>query len=63
MLEIRSMEKTLALIKPDAVKAGKTREILQWIEREGFAILAQRKMLVRAFHKGQDAVGDRYAVA
>lgn len=40
------MSKTLALIKPDAVKAGNAEEIKQLIELHGFNIVAQQKMQV-----------------
>lgn len=36
------MERTLAIIKPDAVAAGRVGDILQRIEAEGFAIRAMR---------------------
>jgi nucleoside-diphosphate kinase len=38
------MEKTLAIIKPDAVKAGHTGNMINRIEQEGFAILGLKKM-------------------
>ncbi len=38
------MEQTLALIKPDAVKAGRAEEIKQLIELHGFTIMAQQKL-------------------
>ncbi len=38
------MEKTFAIIKPDAVKAGYTGKIIDRIESEGFNILGMRKM-------------------
>jgi nucleoside-diphosphate kinase len=37
------MSKTFAIIKPDAVAAGRTGEILSLIERNGFRILAMRR--------------------
>lgn len=40
------MERTLALIKPDAVRAGKAEEIKQLIELHGFTIIAQQKIQV-----------------
>ncbi|GFR52672.1 hypothetical protein Agub_g15296, partial [Astrephomene gubernaculifera] len=56
------LEKTLALIKPDAVRAGKASEIMQLIELNGFTIIAKQKMqLTRARaeefygeHKGKE---------
>ncbi len=36
------IERTLAIIKPDAVAAGHAGEILTTIEREGFRVLAMR---------------------
>ncbi|KAJ9514602.1 hypothetical protein QJQ45_016351 [Haematococcus lacustris] len=38
------LEKTFALIKPDAVRAGKAEEIKQLIELNGFTIVAQQKL-------------------
>ena len=38
------METTLTIIKPDAVAAGNAGNILAHLEREGFEILAVRKM-------------------
>lgn len=40
------VEKTLALIKPDAVAAGKAEEIMHLIEVKGFTIVAKQKMQV-----------------
>lgn len=40
-------EKTYAMIKPDAVRAGKAEEIKQLIELNGFTIVAQQKLQVR----------------
>ena len=40
------VEKTLALIKPDAVKAKKAFEIFQLMEIEGFAITEKRQLTV-----------------
>jgi nucleoside diphosphate kinase len=42
-----TVERTLALIKPDAVRAGKAEEIKQLIELHGFTIIAQQKVQVR----------------
>ena len=36
------MSRTLAIIKPDAVAAGKAGNILAYLEREGFTVLALR---------------------
>ena len=41
------LEWTLALIKPDAVRHGKSEEIKQLIQLHGFTIIAQQKMQVR----------------
>jgi hypothetical protein len=41
-----AMEYTLALIKPDAVGAGKAAEIQQLAELAGFSIIAKRSMQV-----------------
>lgn len=40
------IEKTLAIIKPDAVKAKNTGKIIDRIEKEGFNILSLKKMLL-----------------
>jgi nucleoside-diphosphate kinase len=37
------MERTLAIVKPDAVAAGNTGNVLARLEQEGFRILAVRK--------------------
>jgi nucleoside-diphosphate kinase len=37
------MERTLAIVKPDAVAAGNTGNVLARLEKEGFRILAVRK--------------------
>ena len=36
------MERTFSIIKPDAVKAGNTGNILALLERNGFTILGAR---------------------
>ena len=41
-------EKTFAMIKPDAVKAGKAEEICQLIEVHGFVIIVKSKLQVIA---------------
>jgi nucleoside-diphosphate kinase len=38
------MERTLAIVKPDAVAAGNTGNVLARLEQEGFRILAVRRM-------------------
>lgn len=38
------MERTLAIIKPDAVEAGFTGKILARLEEDGFRVLALRKL-------------------
>lgn len=40
------MERTFALIKPDAVKAGNTGKIIDRIEQEGFTILGMEKRVI-----------------
>ena len=51
------MERTLAIIKPDAVAAGHAGAILQRIEAEGFAIRAMRMVrLTQADAEGFYAV-------
>jgi nucleoside-diphosphate kinase len=37
------MERTLAIVKPDAVAAGNTGNVLAHLEKDGFRILAMRK--------------------
>ena len=39
-----SLERTYAMIKPDAVAAGQTGQILALIEKHGFRIVAMRKL-------------------
>ena len=51
------MERTLAIIKPDAVTAGYTGRILQRIETAGFQIRAMRML-----HLSQDGAEGFYAV-
>ena len=47
------MERTLSMIKPDAVEAGKAGEILARIEGAGFALVALRlRRLTRAQAEG-----------
>ena len=41
-------EKTYAMIKPDALRAGKAEEICQLIEVHGFTIIAKQKLQVSA---------------
>jgi hypothetical protein len=41
------LQKTLALIKPDAVAAGRASEIMQIIELSGFTIIAKEHLQVR----------------
>jgi len=38
------MERTLTMVKPDAVEAGNTGNILAHLEREGFRVLAIRRL-------------------
>ena len=38
------MERTLTILKPDAVAAGKAGAILAHLEREGFRVIAVKKM-------------------
>jgi nucleoside-diphosphate kinase len=40
------IEKTLAIIKPDAVKAGHIGDIISRIEQEGFNILGMKKIFI-----------------
>ncbi len=52
-----AIERTLAIIKPDAVAAGNSGKIISLIEAAGFKILAQRKQtLSRAEAEGFYAV-------
>lgn len=39
-----AIERTLTIIKPDAVSAGNSGSIIAHLEREGFAIVAMRKL-------------------
>ncbi|KAK9855785.1 hypothetical protein WJX84_005017 [Apatococcus fuscideae] len=39
-----TLERTLGLIKPDAVRAGKSREIMQLAELSGFQLLAKKTL-------------------
>ena len=41
-----TLERTLGLIKPDAVRAGKSREIMQLAELSGFQLLAKKDVQV-----------------
>lgn len=51
------MERTFAIIKPDAVAAGNAGNILALIERNGFKVLAMRKQhLTRPIAEGFYAV-------
>lgn len=40
------IERTFALIKPDAVAAGKTNDIIQAIKNRGFTIVGQRELTI-----------------
>lgn len=52
-----ALERTLAIIKPDAVAAGKAGKIISMIEEAGFRILAMRmQKLTRAEAEGFYAV-------
>ena len=42
------MERTLAILKPDAVAAGKTRAILAHLKKEGFRVLGLKKLRLSA---------------
>jgi nucleoside-diphosphate kinase len=60
------MERTLAMIKPDAVKAGNAGKIIARIEAEGFKIIAMKKNCVSlsqaqrfyAVHKARPFFGE-----
>ena len=43
----KQLQKTLALIKPDAVASGRASEIMQIIELSGFTIIAKEHLQVR----------------
>jgi nucleoside-diphosphate kinase len=55
------VERTLSIVKPDAVSAGQAGEILAMIEKAGFRVLAMRMLRLRkeqaeefyAVHKGK----------
>ncbi len=51
------MEKTFAIIKPDAVKAKNAGKIINRIEKEGFEILGMKKI-----HLSKDQAEQFYAV-
>ena len=51
------MEKTFAIIKPDAVKAKNAGKIIDRIEKEGFEILGMKKI-----HLSKDQAEQFYAV-
>ncbi len=51
------MERTLSIIKPDAVAANHIGNILALLEREGFRIVAMRKL-----HMTQEQAEEFYAV-
>jgi nucleoside-diphosphate kinase len=46
------MQRTLAIVKPDAVSAGNAGNILAHLERAGFEILAVRKLRLSAQQAG-----------
>ena len=52
-----SLERTFAIIKPDAVKAGQQGEILSRIHRAGFAIIA-----IKSIRLTKEEAGGFYAV-
>jgi hypothetical protein len=43
----KQLQKTFAMIKPDAVAAGRASEIMQIIELSGFTIIAKEHLQVR----------------
>jgi len=49
LASVPQVEKTFALIKPDAVSAGRARDILHLIEHHGFTIVAKKRMQVSGF--------------
>ena len=46
------MQCTLAMIKPDAVKAGKAAEIQQLMQLFGFSIITKKQIQVRSTQHG-----------
>ncbi len=40
------MQKTLSIIKPDAVKSKFTGKIIEFIEEKGFSIIAQKRLIL-----------------
>jgi nucleoside-diphosphate kinase len=64
--EIRTMERSLVLIKPDAVQRGLTGEIISRLERKGLKIVAMKMLRMDrslaerhyAIHKGKDFFSD-----
>ncbi|MGQ9618925.1 MAG: nucleoside-diphosphate kinase [Candidatus Aminicenantia bacterium] len=51
------MERTLAIIKPDAVKKGRIGKIIERIEREGFSIKGMKMI-----HLTEEKAGEFYIV-
>ena len=47
-MKAETLERTLTIIKPDAVAAGKTGAILAHLEREGFRIAAIKRLALSA---------------
>jgi nucleoside diphosphate kinase len=43
---LKGAERTLALVKPDAVRSGNASDIKRDIEAAGFSIVAEREMLL-----------------
>ncbi|HVS14694.1 MAG TPA: nucleoside-diphosphate kinase [Thermoanaerobaculia bacterium] len=52
MQHTAATQQTLAIVKPDAVAAGNAGSILAHLEREGFEILAVRKLRLSAAQAG-----------
>ena len=60
------VEKTLAIIKPDAIRAKNSGKIIDRIEQEGFDLIAIKKLLLTkdqaenfyAVHKGKPFLGE-----
>lgn len=46
LADVPKVEKTLALIKPDAVASGAARDILHLIEHHGFTIVHKKRLQV-----------------
>lgn len=59
-----ALQRTLAIVKPDAVAAGKADEILHLAELAGFTVIQKRQLTVRMrAHAGTPHAGAPHAAA